>query len=68
MTTLPRLTPDPWRVLTEAVEDGIAYGLRRADKYADGDALTDVQRDRVAAAVYEAVTLEMSERFLWSED
>lgn len=63
-TPKPVLRPDPWKVMEEAVDAGIAYGLNRADKHA-ADVLTDAQRQRVANAVYEAVVLEMSERFEW---
>ena len=66
-TPKPVLRPDPWKVMEEAVSEGIAYGLNRADKHAD-DVLTDAQRQRVTTAVYEAVMLEMSERFMWDDE
>ena len=64
----PRLCPDPWRVLTDALDDGIAYGLMRADKYTEhpDEQLTPEQRARVKRAVYDAVLNELSERFLWN--
>lgn len=67
-TKKPRLTPNPWAIMTDAVENGIQYGLRRADKHAGDDALTAVQAERVAREVYQAITLEMSERFLWNDE
>ena len=63
----PVLRPNPWRVLEDALDAGIACGLNRADKHAD-DVLTDAQRWRVTTAVYEAVMLEMSERFMWDDE
>lgn len=43
-----KLTPkiDTYAVLMRAVEEGIAYGLNRADKHAD-DPLTIPQRQRI---------------------
>ena len=63
----PVLRPNPWKVLEDALDAGIAYGVNRADKHAD-DVLTDAQRQRVTTAVYEAVMLEMSERFMWDDE
>jgi hypothetical protein len=37
---------DAYKVLMTAVEDGIRYGLRRADKHAN-DPLTETQRERM---------------------
>jgi len=62
------LRPDPWRVIQEALDTGIRYGLTRADKYrGDEDPLTDMQRDRVFNAVYDAIANEISERFIWDD-
>jgi len=62
------LRPDPWRVIQEALDTGIRYGLTRADKYrGDEDPLTDRQRDRVFNAVYDAIANEIAERFIWDD-
>lgn len=66
-TEQPRLRANPWRVLEDALDAGIAYGLNRADKHAV-DVLTDAQRQRVTTAVYDAVMLEMDERFMWDDE
>ena len=51
-----------YAVLRMAVEQGVAYGLTRADKYAE-DALTEAQRDRVADQVEQAVISAVCEWF-----
>jgi hypothetical protein len=51
-----------YAVLCMAVEQGIAYGLTRADKYAE-DALTEAQRERVADQVEKAVMDSVCEWF-----
>lgn len=66
-TNPPKLRANPWYAADEAVEDGIAYGMNRADKHAD-DVLTDAQRARVIAAVHDAVMTELSIRFVWDEE
>ena len=67
MTKKPILRANPWHMMHEALDAGIAYGLNRADKHAD-DPLTDAQRARVVNAVFDAVLLEVSERFLWDDE
>ena len=52
-----------YAVLCRAIEDGIAYGLTRADKYAEADPLTEAQRERVADKLEEAVLNEVCEWF-----
>lgn len=52
--------------LVDALESGIAYGLRRADKHAD-DPLTPKQIERVEREVYEHVLMAICERFSFEE-
>lgn len=49
-----------------AVEEGIAFGLSRADKYAD-DPLTEAQRERVSLAVDTAVMAAICEWFTFQD-
>jgi len=49
-------------LLAVAVEEGVARGLRAADKHAD-DPLTEIQRERVASYVETAVLGAMVDRF-----
>jgi hypothetical protein len=51
-----------YQVLQRCVEEGIAYGVTRADKYAD-DPLTEAQRQRVVEQVGRAVMHEIAEWF-----
>ena len=55
-------------VLQMAIEHGVAYGLTRADKYAEGDPLTDAQRERVTTAVEQAVNDAICEWFTFDDD
>ena len=47
-----------YAIVAEAVEQGIALGVNRADKHAD-DVLTEPQRERVKEAVHLAVMNEL---------
>ena len=52
--------------LVDALESGIACGLRRADKYASGP-LTPEQVERVQREVYEHVLSAICERFRFED-
>ena len=54
-------------VLRMAVEQGIAYGLTRADKHS-ADPLTEAQRERVADRVEKAVIDSVCEWFTFDHD
>jgi len=55
-----------YQVLRRCVEEGIAYGVQRADKYAD-DVLTEAQQQRVVEQVERAVMNEIAEWFVFDE-
>jgi hypothetical protein len=65
----PLLVANLYNLANEAVEAGVAYGIRRADKHAgDDECLTSAQRERVERAVIDAVMLELCERFRFDDD
>jgi len=53
-------------VLEDAVESGVAYGLRRAYKHEDAGP-SETELDRVAPFVVEAVVNDVCERFDFEE-
>lgn len=62
-TKRAKLPPaDPYRLMSEAVERGVAYGWRRAHKHTDSP--TD---DAGADAIREAVMSEIAEAFVFPE-
>lgn len=56
-----QVTMNAYAVIARAVEEGIRYGLNRADKYAEDDRLTETQRERVEDAVSRAVMLALDD-------
>jgi hypothetical protein len=57
-----KLVARVYPILEQSVEEGVAAGLRRADKHAD-DPLTESQIDRVSECVRQAVLDAIMERF-----
>jgi hypothetical protein len=51
---------DAYRVISEAVETGVTYGLRRADKHAEIP-LVEEQRERVASHIHSEVMNALTE-------
>jgi len=49
-------------LLQAGIDEGVATGLRKADKHAD-DPLTDSQRERVARHIEQAVSDALMDRF-----
>jgi hypothetical protein len=57
-----RLVARVYDLLSAAVEEGVAVGVRRADKHAD-DPLTDRQRERIIDHVQQDVLGAILDRF-----
>ena len=55
-----RLKLNTYEIVMRAVEEGVSYGLNRADKHAS-DPLTEQQRERVQREVEAAVSNALSE-------
>ncbi len=55
-----KLKPDTYALARECVEDGVAYGYRRAHKHTDTPT-----PEAIHAAIVEAIMLELSGRFRW---
>lgn len=60
--TTPLVTVDAYRVLERCVEDGIAYGYRRAFKHTDTP-----EEDTIREAIQMAIMNEISEWFQFGE-
>lgn len=56
----PRLKPDAYKLATEAVEAGIAYGWQRAHKHTDTP-----EPETIREEIERAVMNELAERFRW---
>lgn len=58
MVKNPRFRPNVYTIVSRAIEEGVAYGLRRHDKYAER-ALTpqqcDVLADELSTAILNAL-------------
>lgn len=51
-----------YKVLSEAVEEGVSYGYQRAFKYSD-----DPTPDAIQAAIVDAVMLQICEYFFFED-
>jgi hypothetical protein len=56
------LKPKAWDVMRRAVEDGVAYGLRRSQKHVDAP-LSSEEQKRIADQIVTSVLGEISEWF-----
>jgi len=54
--------PNEYKVLSEAVEEGVSYGYQRAFKYSD-----DPTPDAIQAAIVDAVMLQVCEYFYFDD-
>lgn len=56
------MKPNEYKVLSEAVEEGVSYGYMRAFKYSD-----DPTPDAIQAAIVDAVMLQICEYFFFED-
>lgn len=59
---------DEYRVLTEAIERGVAYGITRAFKHWDRPAMTEDEVREHADRIVDAVLGEMCDWFRFDDD
>lgn len=52
-----------YKILSETVEEGVAYGYQRAFKYSDNPT-----PDAIQAAIVDAVMLQICEYFIFDDD
>ena len=56
------MKPNEYKILLEAVEEGVSYGYQRAFKYSD-----DPTPDAIQAAIVDAVMLQVCEYFIFED-
>lgn len=61
-TKKPKLKMRTWDVVTRAVEEGVAYGYRRAHKHTDRPT-----EEHITQAIYDAVMSAISEVVNWED-
>lgn len=59
---MTRVKLDTWAIISRAVEEGVAYGWRRAHKHTDTPT-----EDAVTAEIEQAVMSALSEVVKWDE-
>ena len=62
-----KLVAKVWPALTEAIEAGVAYGIRRAYKHREDPEPSDELREALSEAIADAVLSEICERFTIEE-
>ena len=61
------MKPNPYRIIVDCLETGIAVALNRMDKHAE-DPLTDAQRDRAAEHLEREIMSAICDKFNFEGD